>query len=226
MAAEGKGVVLLGAWPGPFAIKVKIALLEKGIDFEDREEDLSNKSDLLLKMNPVHKLIPVLIHDGRPVCESSIIVEYIDEAWSQGPALLPSDPHERARSRFWADFADKKVLSSMRSVRYGLAEAQETGKKELAEWMKLLESEIGEKGYFGGESFGHLDLSLVPYYWWFLALQKTLDLGSVCELHLPKLEGWLKRCLLRGSVTAALLDQDKLCKFILQKRLPAAAPAN
>ncbi|KAI4320682.1 hypothetical protein MLD38_034136 [Melastoma candidum] len=224
MAAEGKGVVLLGAWASPFVIKVKIALSEKGVDFEDREEDLNNKSDLLLKMNPVHKLIPVLIHDGRPICESPIIVEYIDEAWSQGPTLLPSDPHERARSRFWADFADKKVIHSIRSAWFGTAEAQVTGKKELAEWMKLLESEIGEKAYFGGERFGHLDLSLVPYYWWFLALKKTLDLGSASELHLPKLEGWLKRCLLRGSVSAVLRDEDKLCELILQirkKRLPA-----
>ncbi|KAI4388004.1 hypothetical protein MLD38_000381 [Melastoma candidum] len=223
MAAEGKGVVLLGAWPSPYAIKVKIALSEKGVEFEDREEVLSNKSDLLLKMNPVHKLIPVLIHDGRPVCESPIIVEYIDEAWTQGPALLTSDPHERARSRFWADFADKKVFSSIRSVWFGSVEAQEAGKKELAEWMSLLESELGEKAYFGGGSFGHLDLSLVPYYWWFHALKKTLDLGSASKLHLPKLEGWLKRCLLRGSVTAALPEQDKLCEFIQQirkKRLP------
>ncbi|KAI4388014.1 hypothetical protein MLD38_000391 [Melastoma candidum] len=229
MAGEGKGVVLLGFWPSLFAIKVKIALSEKHVDYEDREEDLSNKSDLLLKMNPVHKLIPVLIHDGRPVCESHIIIEYVDEVWNHGPTLLPADPHERARSRFWADFADKKVISSIRSVWYGKAEAQETAKKELAEWVKLLESEIGEKAYFGGETFGLLDLSLVPYYWWFLALKKSLDLGPVCELELPKLEEWLKRCLLRDSVNTALPDLDKLCKYIVQKRekrLAAAAPAN
>ncbi|KAI4320681.1 hypothetical protein MLD38_034135 [Melastoma candidum] len=224
MAGEGKGVVLLGGWPSPFAMKVKIALSEKRVQYEYREEDISNKSDLLLKMNPVNKLIPVLIHDGRPVCESLIIVEYIDEAWSHGPALLPSDPHQRSRSRFWADFANKKVLSSLQSVWFGSVEAQETGKKELAEWMKLLGNELGEKAYFGGESFGYLDLSLVPYYWWFLALKKTLDVGLASEIDLPKLEGWLKRCLLRESVAETLPDQDKLIVYIQQirkKRLPA-----
>lgn len=112
MAGKGEGVVLLSAWPSPFTIKVKIALSEKGVEYENREEVLSNKSDLLLKMNPVHKQVPVLIHDGRPVCESPIIVEYIDQVWNRGSPLLPSDPHERARARFWADFADKKVLFS------------------------------------------------------------------------------------------------------------------
>ncbi|KAI4320680.1 hypothetical protein MLD38_034134 [Melastoma candidum] len=90
--------------------------------------------------------------------------------------------------------------------------------------MKLLENELGEKAYFGGESFGYLDLSLVPYYWWFLALKKTLDVGLASEIDLPKLEGWLKRCLVRESVAETLPDQDKLRVFIQQirkKRLPA-----
>lgn len=102
-------VVLLDFWPSPFGMRVRIALAEKGIDYEPREEDLSNKSPLLLKMNPVHKQIPVLIHKGRPVCESLIIVQYIDEVWSHKAPLLPSDPYHRAHARFWADYVDKKV---------------------------------------------------------------------------------------------------------------------
>lgn len=104
-------IVLLDLWSSPFAMRVRIALAEKGIEYESREEDLSNKSPLLLKTNPVHKQVPVLIHKGRPVCESLIIVEYIDEAWSHvTPKLLPSDPYERANARFWADYVDKKVI--------------------------------------------------------------------------------------------------------------------
>ena len=62
-------------------MRVWIALEEKGIKYENREENLSNKSPLLLQMNPVHKKIPVLIHNGRSICESLIAVEYIDEVW-------------------------------------------------------------------------------------------------------------------------------------------------
>ena len=106
MAGE---VVLLDFWPSMFGMKVRIALAEKGIKYEFKEEDLKNKSPLLLEMNPINKQIPVLIHNGKPVCESLIIVQYIDEVWNDKSPLLPSDPYQRAQARFWADFVDKKV---------------------------------------------------------------------------------------------------------------------
>jgi glutathione S-transferase len=57
----------------------------------------------------IYKKIPVLIHDGKPISESLIIVQYIDEVWSDKAPLLPSDPYQRAQAHFWADFIDKKV---------------------------------------------------------------------------------------------------------------------
>ena len=105
----GEEVKLLDFWPSMFGMRVKIALAEKGVAYEYVEQDLRNKSPLLLQMNPIHKQIPVLIHNGKPICKSSIIVEYIDEFWKDKASLLPSDPYERAQARFWVDFIDKKV---------------------------------------------------------------------------------------------------------------------
>ncbi|CAL9129770.1 unnamed protein product [Musa textilis] len=107
-----KAVVLLDFWASPFGQRCRIALAEKGVEYEYREENiLGAKSPLLLKSNPVYKKIPVLIHDGKPVCESLIIVQYIDEAWPDRAPLLPADPYARAQARFWADFVDMKVRS-------------------------------------------------------------------------------------------------------------------
>ena len=104
-------IILLDVWSSMFDMRVRIALAEKGLKYEYREEDLSNKSPLLLEMNPVHKKITVLIHNGKPICESLIIVEYIDEVWKDRSPLLPSDPYQRAQARFWADFVNKKSPS-------------------------------------------------------------------------------------------------------------------
>lgn len=102
-------VILLDFWASMYGMRVRIALAEKGVSYEYREENLRNKSQLLEEMNPIHKKIPVLIHNGKPICESSIIVEYIDEEWKEKAPLFPSDTYGKARARFWVDFIDKKV---------------------------------------------------------------------------------------------------------------------
>nr|GEV77708.1 probable glutathione S-transferase [Tanacetum cinerariifolium] len=104
-------VILLDYWASMYGMRVRIALAEKGIPYEYKEQDLRNKSQLLLDMNPIHKKIPVLIHNGKPVCESGIIVEYIDEVWNDKAPLFSDDAYAKASARFWADFIDAKLLA-------------------------------------------------------------------------------------------------------------------
>ncbi|KAL3809060.1 hypothetical protein ACJIZ3_007200 [Penstemon smallii] len=209
-------VILLDAHYSMFGMRVRLALAEKGIEYEYREENLANKSPLLLEMNPVHKKIPVLIHNKKPICESLIIVQYIDEVWKDKSPLLPSDPYQRAQARFWADFIDKKMYESGGKIWKTKGEEKEAGKKEFIENIKLLEGVLGEKPYFGGEEFGYLDVALITFYSWFYAYE-TVGEFSI-EQHCPKLIEWGKRCMERESVSKSLADPHKVYDFVLMLR--------
>ncbi|KAJ1403001.1 Thioredoxin-like superfamily [Sesbania bispinosa] len=208
-------VVLLDFSLSMFGIRVRIALAEKGIKYEYREEDLVNtKSALLLQMNPVHKKIPVLIHNGKPICESLIIVEYIDEVWKDKAPLLPTDPYQRVQARFWADFVDNKVHEVAKKIWTGKVDELETEKKELIENLKQLEEFLGDKPYFGGDTFGFLDVAFIPFYKWFYAYETVGKL----KLDYPKLIAWGKRCMQRESVSKFLSDEKEIYEFVLSYR--------
>ncbi|XP_031131184.1 probable glutathione S-transferase [Ipomoea triloba] len=209
-------VILLDFWCSMFGMRARVALAEKGIKYQYREEDLGNKSPLLTQMNPVHKKIPVLIHNGRPVCESLIILHYIDEVWSHTSPLLPSHPYHRSQARFWASYIDDKLSEYGHKLNTSKGEEQEAAKKDFIDCMKVLEGELGEKPYYGGESFGFLDVALITFYPWFLAYEKSGNFSMECVC--PKLIAWAKRCMQRESVSKSLADPYKIYEFVQQIR--------
>ncbi|KAB5521748.1 hypothetical protein DKX38_026067 [Salix brachista] len=159
---------------------------------------------MLLEMNPVYKKVPVLIHNGKPICESLIAVQYIDEVWNNKSPLLPSDPYQRAQSRFdevwnnkspllpsdpyqraqsrfWADFVDSK------KAKFGYVDG-------LIESLKLLEGELGDKPYFEGDKHGYVDVALIHFYSWF------------------------KRCMQNESVSKSLVVPEEVYGFLMELR--------
>ena len=103
------------------AQKVRVALAEKGLEY--REHLMTLRGDQFdaqyMKLNP-NAVVPTLVHDGRPVLESSVILYYLDEVFPS-PALMPSDPHERAAVRQFNKLVDEYVHNSCTILTFATA---------------------------------------------------------------------------------------------------------
>jgi len=198
-AAASDDLKVLGVWPSPFVIPVRIALNMKGLSYEYVEEDLYNKSLLLVGSNPVHKKVPVLLHGGRAINESQIILQYIDELWAGTPALLPSDPYERATARFWAAYIDDKVRSAwvVMVFRYKNKDEWAEGVARAGEALDTLEGAFRDcskgKPFFGGDGIGFVDLVLGGYLGWFGAVGKIIGRRLIDPAKTPLLAAWEDR---------------------------------
>jgi glutathione S-transferase len=95
--------------------KVRLCLAEKELKFVDHRVDYSKREQLspsYLKINP-NGVVPTLVHDGRPVIESSVIVEYLDEVFPD-PPLAPQNAIDRAAMRAWLRFLDEVPTPAVR----------------------------------------------------------------------------------------------------------------
>ncbi|KAG2285950.1 hypothetical protein Bca52824_045554 [Brassica carinata] len=192
MATKEEDVKLLGFWASPFSRRVEIALKLKGVTYEYLEQDIFNKSALLLELNPVFKKVPVLVHKGKILAESHLILEYIDQTWKNNP-ILPRDPYEKAMARFWAKFVDeqvgpvcfKSVVKADKGIDVAIEEAQEL--------ITFLEKELIGKDFFGGKTIGFLDMvagSMIP----FCVAQawEGMEIDMIPEEKFPELNRWIK----------------------------------
>ncbi len=96
------------AEPGANSLKVLLALKEKGVDFNSHYVALNKfeqHEEWFKKINP-NGQVPVIVHDGKVINESTVINEYVDAVFD-GPALSPPDEFGKAQMRIWTKFVDE-----------------------------------------------------------------------------------------------------------------------
>ncbi|CAL4940305.1 unnamed protein product [Urochloa decumbens] len=222
---------LLGVAVSPFAIRVRMALRMKGVSYEYVEEDLFNKSERLLKLNPVHKKVPVLIHNGKPMCESLVIVQYVDELFAvAGPAILPADPYERATARFWAAFVDSKLFPPLMGIvmaKTGEERAEKVTETSAA--IAQMEEAFAKcskgKDFFGGDSIGYLDIALGSLLFWFEAVRRMFEAEIINASKAPLLAAWAERFGETAEAKEVVPEADEAVQYAYKLRAAYAAAA-
>ncbi|HLY54955.1 MAG TPA: glutathione S-transferase family protein [Stellaceae bacterium] len=106
-------LTLYHAEPAANSLKSLIPLKEKGLEFDSCYVDLhrfEQHEAWFLEINPEGQ-VPVLVHDGVITTHTTVINEYLEDAFPDAPPLRPADPVGKARMRFWNKFVDEHVMN-------------------------------------------------------------------------------------------------------------------
>lgn len=108
-------------WDSLCSFKVRMCLAEKELEWSSRRVYLGGFEHIqpgYLNLNP-NGYVPTLVHDGRPIIESTMINEYLDEVFPD-KTLKPADPFLRARMRVWVKYEDDTVHPAVRQASFHL----------------------------------------------------------------------------------------------------------
>ena len=215
--------------------KVRIVLSEKqiphevvNISFEERQQHTPEFEAL----NPKGK-VPVIVHDGRVITESTIIIEYLDEAFP-GPRLMPKDPYWHARRQLWARWIDDEMhiphiatlsfnismthlLGYKKDVRadgprgapppfmFAGIESKEmlTSLKAYQRFLGEMDRTLAENPWLAGPEFSLADIDAVPYVW----RLKNLHLSGLWD-DMPRIQDWLDRVSSRKSFREEIIASE------------------
>ncbi|KAG2594192.1 hypothetical protein PVAP13_5NG629900 [Panicum virgatum] len=210
-------VKVISALGSTFSHRVEAALCLKGVPYELIQEDLNNKSELLLTHNPVHKKVPVLLHGDQAICESLVIIEYVDEAFL-GPPLLPIDPYDRAMARFWANFMDNKLLKPFWLAHLTEGEVQKGFAKEAKENLALLEVQLRGKRFFGGDTVGYIDIVFCWLAPWLSVVEEVTGMTVFSPELYNSLAAWRARCTSPSASKVAEPSGDQLVAYFTENK--------
>jgi glutathione S-transferase len=101
------------------AAKVRFALGEKRLEWQGHYVDILAGEQFrpeFLAINP-KAVVPVLVHDGFVIPESTVICEYAEEVFPEYP-IYPRDPRERALVRMWTKAVDEELHPACSAITY------------------------------------------------------------------------------------------------------------
>jgi glutathione S-transferase len=175
----------------PYCARTRIALAEKGIEYETVEIDLADRPSWIYEKNPLGR-VPVIEDDAFVLPESAVINEYLEERYPE-PALLPTDAAERAFARLLVFRFDQ-----LSSPYYALRREEDGARERLDAELAKLNAVLAVQPYLSGREYGLADIAYVP---WILRARDRMgvDLGAF-----EALVDWLERLSARPAIAAEL----------------------
>jgi glutathione S-transferase len=215
--------IVYGVSPSPFVRKVRVAMAEKGLDYELEPVMPGNVPESFKKISPLSK-VPVY-QDGELVLpDSSVIIAYLERIRPE-PPLYPSDPKRYGRALWYEEYADTKLIEvvgpifAQRFVQQVLFK-QESDEAVVERQLTLmippvfdyLEGEVSEEGWIVGDAFSIADIAIGT-----AIVQLRHGGESVDAARWPRLAAYAERVLGRQSFAALIAEEEAA---IERKRSP------
>ncbi len=145
----------------PFVQKAVLTLLVKGVEFDIEYIDLGNPPVWFDEISPLGK-VPLLLVDETIIFESSVIVEYLDEAY--GKPIHPKNLLLKANHRSWMEFGNECLVNGhqilIQKDKEGFTEKQ----NEMLSKFDHIEKKLSDQPYFNGNRLSLVDLSFIPLF--------------------------------------------------------------
>lgn len=205
---------LYGVSPSPYVRKVRVALAEKGLEYDLEPVMPGNVPDSFKKISPLSK-VPVYQDGDLVLPDSSVIIAYLERI-QPNPALYPRDPSEYGRALWFEEFADTKlieVITPIFSQRFIQRVLFKQGSDEAIVEKQLslmippvfdyLEGEMPEDGWIVGDAFSIADVALGT-----TMVHLRHGGESVDSARWPRLAAYASRVLSRESFATLIAEEE------------------
>ena len=168
-------LTIIGSYVSPYVRKVLAAMNLKGVSFQVDPITPFYGNEEFERLSPLRR-IPVLIDGDFSISDSSVICAYLEDAYAGHP-LFPSDPKERARARWFEEFADTRLgdlfiwalfyQKVVRPLVWGEATDEDRVRKAVEEdipaTLEYLETQLPAEGFLFGD-VGVADISIATFF--------------------------------------------------------------
>ena len=183
----------------PYVQRAMIVLNEKKVSFDIEYIDLQSPPPEFYDISPLEK-VPVLLVDDKPLFESMVICDYLDEI-TEG-SLYPIDPFEKAQNRSWLEFGNEILNITFNFLHEKDPKKFNHIKETLIDHFEILEEEFQNGEYFNGADFAMIDAVYAPIFRYQQQIAKYKDYEIFEDA--PNVQAWGERLLKRPSAIKAV----------------------